>query len=220
MLTNPIELTTVELGGMRLYKTPEGNHYPSITSILGRTMEPEKVKSLDNWRNSLGHANAHAYTKKAADKGTNVHALCEKFLKNEVINLKQFSIEDVNVFAALKLKLKNIKPIAQEIALYSDRLEIGGRVDCIGYYKDVISIIDFKTSNKNKLDKDVLDYKLQICFYALACNELYGTDIQQGVIIMSSGTGFPLEWIFDIRDFIKPLEKRIDEFYINLAKSL
>lgn len=212
-IENIIDLSTETHNNMRLYKIPSGEHLPSITTILGQTMEPEKQASLTRWQDSLGKAKAHAYTKKAADKGTNVHLLIERYLKKEDLQIKSFSIEDVNVFTALKVKLNNIKAVAQEIALYSDELGVAGRCDCIGYYEGIPSIIDFKTSNKVKSDKDILDYKLQCTFYGIACNELYGTDINQGVILMSAQTGFPLVFKFELLPFKEELTKRIIQFY-------
>lgn len=215
MIINPIEMSTAQVNNMRLYNTPAGQ-LPSITTILGITQTVEKVASLESWRNSLGHANAKKVTHDAAERGTKVHTMCERFLRGEDIIASQFSYEDVNAFTALKLKLKNIKPIVQEVALYSDTLGVAGRVDCIGYYKDIPSIIDFKTSRKNKTDKDIYDYKLQIAFYQFAANEMYDLNIDNGVVLMSSGSGFPLEFSFKPSDFYKDLEKRINAFYQTL----
>jgi ATP-dependent exoDNAse (exonuclease V) beta subunit len=208
-----LKFTVFESNNLRFYKSPDGQSYPSITSVLGRTMDEDKQKSLVRWQDSLGKAKADAYTKTAADKGTAVHLLIERYLNKEDLQLSKFSPFDIKVFTALKLKLNKIKVEAQEIALYSSELGVAGRCDCIGYYKDLLSIIDFKTSNRNKTDKDVFDYKLQICFYALACNEMFGTEITQGVILMSTGEGFPLEWVFNISDYIAPLQEKIDLFY-------
>lgn len=176
-------------------------------------MDEEKKASLTRWQDSLGKSKAASVTKQAADKGTNVHLMIERFLKKEEIQLNKFPPADVKVFTALKLKISGIQVEALEIALFSDELGIAGRCDCIGTYKNQLSIIDFKTSNRNKSDADVFDYKLQITFYALACNEMFGTDIQQGVILMSSGSGFPLEFIFEIKDYVEPLKQKINKFY-------
>lgn len=214
----PIEMETIELANMRLYQTPSGNYLPSITTCLGKTMSAEKSQSLENWRDSMGHSEADAYTEKACDKGTATHLLCERFLRGEDLKLNEFLEYDIKVFNALKLHLKKINPIHQEVALYSDILQIAGRVDCIGHFKDVLSVIDFKTSNKVKKNADVYDYKLQITFYALAYKEMYNQPIKQGVILMSVGTGFPLIWVFDIADYIEPLKLRINKFYDQLAE--
>lgn len=217
MKLEPFKLKVVETNGMRLYVTPEGEAYPSITTVLGGTQEPEKVESLKRWQDSMGTSTARAYTQKAANKGTNVHKLIERHLLGEDLQLKEFSLEDQKVFTALKLKLRNIEVWGLELALYSDELGVAGRTDCIGTYNGIPSIIDFKTSNRNKSEKDILDYKHQCCFYGKACNERYGTNIKQGVILMSTGTGFPLQFIFDLDEHLPALQKRIEEYYVKLA---
>jgi hypothetical protein len=217
MLLQPALLKRVEVAGMRLYETPEKNYYPSITTILGRTISEEKEQSLKSWQNSLGASNAKAYTEAAASKGTNVHLMIERFLKNEDLRTKEFSAFDVNVFTALKLKLKQISDLkGLELPLYSDLLEVAGTCDCVGTYKGIPSIIDFKTSCRIKSEKDIADYKLQCLFYGIAVNEKHGTDIDQGVILMSAQTGFPLEFTFKLSDFLPELIQRIDLFYSNV----
>jgi hypothetical protein len=181
--------------------------------MLGGTETEDKKEGLKRWQDSLGHSKARDYTKAAADKGTSVHLLAERYLNKEDLRLSEFSTESVNSFNALKLTLNKIKVVAQEISLYSDKLGIAGRCDCIGYFDGVPAIIDFKTAARNKTDKDILDYKIQVTFYGIACNEMYGTDIQQGVVLMSSGTGFPLIFKFDIKDYVKPLTERIALYY-------
>lgn len=213
----PSQLKRVEVSGMRLYETPQKNYYPSITTILGRTIPIEKEQSLKSWQNSLGVLNAKAYTEAAASKGTNVHLMIERFLKKEDIQPSAFTPADVNVFTALKLKLKQISDLkGLELPLYSDLLEVAGTCDCVGSYKGIPSIIDFKTSCRIKSEKDIADYKLQCTFYGIAMNEKHGTDIDQGVILMSAQTGFPLEFTFKLSDFLQDLVDRIDLFYSNV----
>lgn len=211
------ELNRVERNGMRFYKTPHGKQYPSITTILGITCPDEKKQSLKNWQDSLGSEKAAAITKAAADRGTNVHLMIERYLKKEDVQLNKFSAEDVNSFTALKLKLNQISDIeGQELPLYSDLLEIAGTCDCIASYKGIPSIIDFKTSSKIKSEKDIFDYKLQCTFYGAAYNELYNADINQGVILMTAATGFPLEFTFVLTDYLQELINRVDIFYQQL----
>lgn len=204
--------------GMRFYHTPHGA-FPSITTVLGGSEPAEKTASLEGWRNSLGHAKAAAVTKASADHGTMVHLLVERSLKGEEVfapvNGRPIPDQDKAAFNALKLKLRNITEVwGQEQSVYSPSLEIAGRFDCIGIYKGVPSIIDFKTAmNKIKGKADIADYELQLRFYATAHNELFGTDIQQGVILMVAQTGFPLEFVIDLRDKTAPLLERAAIFW-------
>jgi hypothetical protein len=49
-------------------------------------------------------------------------------------------------------------------------------------------------------------------------NELFGTEITDGVILMTSAGGFPQEFFVDLTKYVEPLVKRIDEFYQKLGK--
>lgn len=219
------EMTTQTALGGRWYDTPEGA-YPSITTILGTTAPPEKVASLQNWRNSLGHAKADAVSKKATDHGTNVHLLAERYLKKEKvdapINGQPVPYLDMAAFNALKLKLDKIDEVwGQEVALFSTSLQVAGRCDLIGKYKGVPVIVDFKTAGRVKNKKDIHDYELQLLFYATAHNEMFGTNIDQGVILMVAETGFPQEFKVVFTDELKAeLKTRVEKYWASvLAKA-
>ena len=63
--------------------------------------------------------------------------------------------------------LDNISDIyAQECGLYSDKYKVAGRVDCIAKYNGVLSIIDFKTSTKERSDDWNENYYIQGSAYA------------------------------------------------------
>lgn len=212
------EMETETAMGGRWYLTSYGP-YPSITTILGFTEPPEKTASLENWRNSLGIEKANEVSKKATDHGTNVHLLAERYLKKEKIdapiNEQPVPQPDIAAFNALKLKLDKIDEIwGQEVALYSTELEVAGRCDLVGKYKGVPVIVDFKTASRVKGRKDIHDYELQLLFYALAHNQMHNTDIQQGIILMVSDTGFPQEFKVDFTDELKAeLKKRVSAYW-------
>jgi genome maintenance exonuclease 1 len=207
---------------MRFYETPEGKFYPSITTVLGGTMSKEKEASLKSWQNSLGMTKAMQVTQDAADHGTAVHLMIERFLKGEQIDQgEKFDSKRVSAFNALKTALKKIDEVwCQEAALYSDIIEVAGRCDCVGVYKGVPSIIDFKTSMSIKNNERVEDYRLQLCAYAIMHNEMFGTEITNGVIIMSSDGGFPQVFNVDLLEYVDKLMVRVDQFYQKLSSSL
>jgi genome maintenance exonuclease 1 len=206
--------------GLRFYKTPVGL-LPSITTVLGLSASEEKKQSLQQWRDSIGHAEADAISKHATDHGTAVHLLAERFLKGEAVDQGDVGQEDLAAFNSIRLLLKNINPWCQEQSIYSPSLEIAGRFDCIGEFNEKPSIIDFKTSRKLKDWGHVHDYKLQLAFYAFAHNELFKTNIRQGVIIMASGDGFPQKFIIpDVYVFLDELCDRTERFWQVLAKQV
>lgn len=213
------ELRTISHNNGRWYESPHG-YYPSITTILGHTEPPEKKASLENWRNSLGHAKAAEVSKKATDRGTNVHLLAERYLKDEKVDApiggRPVPQPDLAAFNALKLKLDKIDEVwGQEIPLFSQTLEVAGRCDLAGCYKGIPSIVDFKTASRVKKREDIKDYALQLAFYAIAHNEMFGTDIDNGVILMVAETGFPMEFTFTLSEHYEELGIRVEKFWFD-----
>lgn len=216
MYPYPEIIATTNLRG-RVYQCPAG-HYPSITTVLGGTEPPEKKASLENWRNSLGHQKADEVSRKAAAHGTNVHLLAERYLKGEKVEApidgKPIPQPDLNAFNALKLKLNKVDEVwGQEVALYSDMLQVAGRCDLVGKYKGIPAIVDFKTASRVKKREDIRNYELQLTFYAIAHNEMFETDIKTGIILMVAETGFPMEFEVDLLDHYEELGQRVEAFH-------
>lgn len=207
----PVDLKTIESPKGRLYITPEGNKYPSITTVLGAGDKPW----LKDWRQSLGEARADKEMKRAADRGTAVHLMIERLLNNEEDPTRGQKLEHVSEFNSLRLHLKKINNIiTQESALWSDTLRLAGRVDCIGEYQGQLSIIDFKTSTNDKTSAKIQDYYLQTAAYALMFQERYGIQIDNVVIIMSVEKGvMPLIFKQPVDPYIEPLLHRINNYH-------
>ena len=207
----PVELKTQEGPKGRFYVTPEGNKYPSITTILGAG----EKKWLTEWRQSLGFEKADKEMKRAADRGSAVHLMVERHLNNEDQVTRGQKIEHVTEFNTLRLPLKNINNIlTQETPLWSDVLKTAGRVDCVAEWQGKLSIIDFKTSTTNKTADKIEDYWLQTTAYAIMFQERYGIQIDQAVIVMSVERGaVPLVFKRDIDPYIRPLLERINTYH-------
>jgi ATP-dependent exoDNAse (exonuclease V) beta subunit len=163
----------------------------------------------------LGNSKANAEMKRASDRGTAVHEMCEKFLNNEELNTRVYDVSYVKLFNQLKLAMKRVDNIRMlEGSLWSDDLEAAGTVDCVCDFDGVLSIVDFKTSNNFKTEKMIFDYFLQETFYALCYGERTGEYPQQIVTLMCSEKGFlPLVWVKTIDDYVEPLIQRISEFH-------
>lgn len=153
--------------------------------------------------------------KRAADRGTAVHLMVERFLDNESNVTRDQKIEHVTEFNTLRLHLKNINNIiTQETPLWSDLLRAAGRVDCVGEWQGKLSIIDFKTSTNNKTAEMIDSYWLQTTAYAIMFQERYGIQIDQAVIIMSVERGaVPLVFKRDIDQYIQPLLETINTYH-------
>lgn len=212
------EIGTTSEYGLRWYQTKFGA-YPSITTVLSFTQSDEEQKILQNWRNSVGREEADRISKKATDHGTTVHLLAERFFKNEdvfaPINGTPVSQVDISAFNVLKSKLKNISEVwGQEVPLLSKELKVAGRCDLIGVHRGIPVIVDFKTSSRIKTKDDIKNYELQLLCYAICHNEMFGTSIDTGVILMVAQSGFPLEFIVKFTPELRErLTDKIELFY-------
>jgi ATP-dependent exoDNAse (exonuclease V) beta subunit len=216
------EISTITHNDGRWYDTPLG-YYPSITTILGHTESAEKVASLKRWQDALGEE-ATRITQEAADRGTHVHLLAERYLQALPLwapdeNGNEIPEDARGMFKSLKLFLNKVDEVwGQEVALYSKTIEIAGRCDLIGVYEGIPAIIDFKTSRRLKGNDDIGNYRVQLAFYATAHNEMFGTDIQDGIILMSSA-GFPQKFKVKIADHLPELRERAARYWTGAVNS-
>ena len=168
------------------YVDSNNNPVPSVTTVLSNTSN--KKDSIEQWRKRVGEEEANRITKKSTDIGSMVHEALELFLNGR--DWDNFS-EDPNDLIAKKITTKFINTGLNSITEVWG-LEIGlileglyaGTADCVGKINGVPSIIDFKTSRKMKRREWIEDYFLQGCAYANAHNVMFGTEIQQVVILM------------------------------------
>ena len=72
-----------------------------------------------------------------------------------------------------------------EGSMYSNDLEIAGRVDCIAEFAGKVSVIDFKTSTKRKVPSKIKGYFMQETAYAKMFEEMYGVPIERIVTIVA-----------------------------------
>jgi len=193
--------------GPRLYKTPKGDIYPSITTILA----PLKEEILRAWRKRVGDKEADRASNWGKQRGSALHLAIEHYLQNKSISghplLIRALLEDIIPY--LK-KINNI--YCQEQALYSDYFKIGGRTDCIAEYNKILSVVDFKGSGRTKKLEWIEDYFLQGAFYAYAFYERTGRKIPQIVILISNEQGQASEFIETPQKFWKKLKEVRKEY--------
>lgn len=167
----------------RKYFTPEGNAYPSITTVLSILSKD----SIMRWRKRVGEEEANKISHQAASRGTAVHKLAEDYIDNVDDWDSGAMPNNIYSFSHLKNiiddKLNNVW--FQEEYLYSDKLKCAGQVDCIAEWEGQLSIIDFKTSRKPKKLEWITNYFIQASFYAAAFYERTGIPIKQGVILIT-----------------------------------
>lgn len=209
---------TVTLEGKRFYALGGEKYYPSITTVLGNTQDAETTSVLNAWRARVGNAAAQKKSNDAAQRGTNTHLMLERFLKGEDPKLAEFPSDHVKIFNSLRLELKKINKVyGQEVVLFSDVFGIAGRCDLVAEYQGELAIVDYKTSSRVKSKDEIGDYWLQTAFYAMAHNEMFGTDIKKLVILMGVENHLPLVFKKTIEEaLVVGLAERTSEFYNKL----
>jgi genome maintenance exonuclease 1 len=223
-------LNRKEVSGKRLYECPGGISVPSVTTILDRTKSEESKQALANWKKAVGEEKARQITTEAANRGTRMHKYLEDYIKGDALK------ESVsNPYAQQSLLMaktvidqgfsKIDEVWGSEVPLYFPEL-YAGTTDCVGIHDGEESILDFKQTNKPKKEEWIEDYYLQLTAYALAHNEVHGSNIKKGVIMMCvrppeinpGEWGEPVyqQFILEAKDFDYWTEKwcdRVSQFY-------
>lgn len=191
----------------------DGKIYPSITTVLAQN----DVEWLTEWRERVGTRMAQEISDRATIQGNTVHDMAERYLNNEPLESLVINREEQHrfMFHQLRWKLRHIDNVVlQEVGLYSHKLKVAGRVDCIGEYRKMPAIIDFKTSTNVKDITKIGNYFKQGAAYSVMWRELTGITIDKVVILMAVKNRLtPSVFIESVDDWIEPLQQDIDAFY-------
>ena len=176
------DLVTESTEGKRLYVTPEGKRYPSVTTVLGIRSR----RAIQEWRARVGEEEANRKSKRASSRGTQVHTMVERYLDNRDDYLEKSNHLTRMNFETMRPTLDERigKVVLQEAPLYSSHLGMAGRVDCIGEFDGRLSVIDFKTSEKPKQWEWIHNYFIQEATYAIMFEERTGVPINRLVTII------------------------------------
>ena len=213
-------LSRDESTGKRLYATPDGFKVPSVTTILDKTKPEESRIALANWRKAVGEQKAQAITTEAANRGTRMHKFLEDYIKgipmNESISNPFAQQSQQMAKIVISEGMCNVSEVwGSEVPLYFPEL-YAGTTDCVGVHLGDEAILDFKQTNKLKKREHIDDYFIQLTAYAMAHNEVHGTNIRKGVILMCSKDYVYQEFILEPADFDYWTErwcKRVEEYY-------
>jgi len=191
---------------------------PSVTTILAATQSDEKRASLAKWKTRVGDAEADRIKNVAASRGTNMHSHLEYHLNGQgLLDLSNEGQVARNMAdKIIKEGLNDLHEIwGSEVVLHYPN-KYAGATDLVGIYQGRDSIVDFKQSNKPKKDEWILDYKLQLAAYAAAHDCIYGTNIEQGVILMCTPDLYFQRFIINgqqFRDYKLEWMKRVERYY-------
>jgi hypothetical protein len=179
------DMTVDTLTTGRTYHTPDGS-YPSLTTILGKTANNPW---LEQWKQRVGEEEAARVSKEATDRGTLIHSFAERHFNGESI-WEELRTHPLDVRQMSRDLISAVEPNVSEIwgqeqILWSNKYRYAGRTDMVGVWKGVPSIIDFKTAKKVKAVNQIRDYFIQCCGYAVAHNAMYGTGINNIVVVIT-----------------------------------
>ena len=197
------------VGGKRVYEVGD-NKYPSISTICSF----RNRKSIAEWRARVGAEEANKISKRATTAGTTVHSMIEDYLNNE-LDIGKYADKHLAkiLFTQAKQMLARINNIHfQEAPLYSHEFAIAGRVDCIAEFDGKLSIIDFKTSSKEKKEEWVEGYFVQETGYAKMYEERSGIKVEQIVTLITCQTGDTQVFIKNPDDYVPLLKDYIAEY--------
>lgn len=201
----------------RKYVTPTGHQLASVTTILDKTKSDESKQALAQWQARVGAKQAAAITSEAANRGTSMHSHLEHWLVHGTIENKSNLVHQQSAKMATEIINSYLIPHltewwGSEIGLYYPEL-YAGTTDLVGLYNNIPSIIDFKQTNKPKKTEWIGDYFMQAAAYAQAHNAVYGTNIQQGVILMCSKDLVAQHWVVDLTEYNDKWWDRVEQFY-------
>ena len=233
MITHKFDYTPCDretINGKRHYCLPDGSKVPSVTTILDKTKPQEEKDALQRWRKSVGEQRAQEITTEAANRGTRMHSYLEQYvLTGDMKPLPGNPFAQPSWFMAAQVILDGLGNVDEfwgvEVPLYYSGL-YAGTTDCLGVWKGKPAIMDFKQSNKPKKREYISSYFLQLAAYAQAHNNMHGTDINTGVILMACqpklledqtySTPEYLEFVVEGDEFAEWTEKwltRVQQYY-------
>lgn len=204
-------MKTIYHEGKRYYVTPEGNHYPSVTSVISATSD---MSWKEKWIKRVGEEEANRVSKQATTRGNSIHEMAEHYLKG-TLDDEWMHEPNAKTFMNITPHLDKIEPILIEEALYSDRICIAGRVDCIGLYEGMPCVIDFKTSRRPRgAQSDVVrKYFIQCAMYAMMHYDMTKQVLQDSVIIMAVDEETSCFFREKVSKWVKPALDVIHRYY-------
>ena len=200
--------------GTRVYEVV-GTKLPSVTTILGATKDQEFLK---RWKAKVGEAKAEEIKNLSSKRGTAMHKFLECYIEGSGYD----DLTDIGVQAkpmAQKIIDIGLAPVDEwygsEVTLYYPGL-YAGSTDLVCRHNGMDTIIDFKQANKPKNKDWIEDYYLQIAAYCMAHDYVYGSQIQQGIIMVCTPDLYFQEFKFkdhELRQWKHKFLKRLDMYH-------
>jgi len=218
MLSSPFEYQelskeTNESTGIRHYNTPDNEFLPSVTTILSQTTDPADLAGLEAWKEFMGEKRANQIRDEAANRGTVMHRRLEYYIKGIEKKVGSNFVQQQGYNMSRVIVEKGLSQIDEywgsEISLWFPGL-YAGSTDLVGVWNGKPAIVDFKQANRLKTDDVIVNYKTQLCAYAMAHNEIYGTNINTGVILVCTVDLEYQEFILEADEWNEYSDKWLD----------
>lgn len=180
------ELPQCYVNGKRYYDVGGGKTYPSVTTVLSSLSK----EHLEAWKQRVGPEQAEITSRQAANRGTQMHKLCEDYVGN-----------DPNIELLVSCAMPNIVPLFKQIkpvldtrlelvynmeaCLFSHKLKTAGRSDLLCKFDGLNTVLDYKSSDKYKKEEWIENYFIQCATYAQCVYEMKGIIFPQIAVVIA-----------------------------------
>ena len=151
----------------KLAKSLGAKDFPSPTSIFSALNKKEHNFFMQQMKDK------NSATYKATQKGTKTHRVLETGEAHDAFGEKILEVYNNNIACDVD------ETWGKEMGLVSMVHRYKGKFDGIGVYKGQPTVWDYKKTNSRKTLSGMHKWFRQCAAYAIAHNEMYGTDIQQ-----------------------------------------
>jgi genome maintenance exonuclease 1 len=195
-----VEINSETVDGKRYYTLADGRKFRSVTTVIS---EKSDKTALLEWRKRVGEKEANRVTALAASRGTAVHSIAEKYVLNKDDYAEGSKSIDLHMFHQIKPFLdESVGTIyGIELPLYSTLLNSAGRTDLVAKFNNINSIVDFKTSKREKKEEWIRNYFIQTTAYSLMYEEMYSVKIPQLAIMIAVDEGQSQLFVKKTKDY-------------------
>ncbi|KAL6422325.1 hypothetical protein ACFW04_010586 [Cataglyphis niger] len=204
------------------HNDPETIKFPSVTKILAQTMPLESKLALEAWKEKmikeLGPEGFEMHQKALLEDGASLHScIAQRLLGKEY----EVPLRIEPVFKSVQHILEDVHHVkAIETHVAHNKLRYKGVIDCIASYRGKNYVIDWKKSDRKKLNlKATYDAPVQIAAYigAINASNLYPFVIKHGLLVIAYTCGTPAT-VYEVCDntlqqYWAAWLRRLQEYY-------
>ena len=191
-------MRSVRQAGKGYFVDSQGNHFPSVTTILNVTKPAADRLALMQWRDRVGVETAQQVTGNASRRGSQTHKQIKHYLLNQSFSCPETVKPYWDSLTPVLEQLQQVRLV--ESGVFHDLLGYAGKVDCIASYQGTPCILDWKTADRPKGSIERLyDAPLQLAAYWGAANYCYadqGIELSAAAIVVAiPGQAAELFWL-------------------------